>query len=372
MTDRGFRIVRRGRVTTGVMLVLLAAGVAGVVGCSSDPVTAPRQQSPDVVLGRAIVAPRVSVIAIGGTVQLSLVATSLAGTPLTDVDSVWYRLNSPSDTVRVRLDSTGVVTGRAVSMSPVLVNVFVFRNGTIKADQALVQVTSTVIPGVVLSIQPAPTDSTRLASGTVKTIVPILKNPTTGSAVSNPVMRYAVRPEDADKLGVYTPALRLPNGPYVQVTPYPSPSVGTNQIVPRLSEGQVWVYAETNAYGTVLRDSVLYTFTYPYAYTLTASQFGYALTSDFAGATVTLMHGAILTLANSLPNPSTVAFTFDNPSVAAAATVGGDSGNAPAVGQNARTTRRLTTPGTYHVTVSVPDSVPTVGGQSFSGTLVVK
>lgn len=132
---------------------------------------------PAEALGSLTMSPDAVILAVGQTRQLTLSATTLTGTPVTAFETVFYWLDTPADSVRISLSPTGLVT--ALSPGALLrVNVFVKRNQQFAAAQAIFHVTSTAIAGATLSIQP--TDSSRLAAGTTKTIPATLRNPSTG------------------------------------------------------------------------------------------------------------------------------------------------------------------------------------------------
>lgn len=382
---RGVLIMIRERVMrlAAVGCATLAMGCVGEKGVLSIGIPASS------ALGRVVLSPHNAIVAVGGTLQATTSGTSLDGTPITQFDSAQYLLATATDSARATVTLNGLVTAVRPSSTPVPVNVLVYLNGTVQVDQMLIQTTATTIPGITLSIQPPPGDSAKLASGTVKTIVPVLQNVTTGLSVVGPQLEYEVKVADESRLGVYTANITLPSFLTLRVGRTSlTPSVGRNQIVPYVSSGAAWVYARVNAYGTVLQDSVLYTFSYPYVGTVATSKSSLAVMTTINGgsalqpglsATVTLTPGAIITFSSGLSATDllTIAYTFDNPTAATApvvspSTTGGASGNVTALvgGQNSR--RQFLTPGTYHWTTLAAGGPAPWPGQTFNGTIVIK
>src|SRR5262249_32537058 len=154
---------------------ILLGCVACVVGCSSEnKVVAPLARPASETLGALHVSPLNVVMAVMDTLSIHATGQSLTGTPV-DLDSVEYVLPNPSDSLRVHISPTGVVTGVVTSgnSSPVLLQVIGFKDGLARAEQSIIQVTAASFPGATLSIQPVPPDSTRLALGNTKKIVPV-------------------------------------------------------------------------------------------------------------------------------------------------------------------------------------------------------
>ena len=183
-----------------------------LTGCVGDQSTAPTPRAPSVALGTVAISPANAIMAVGGTLQLSVTGQSLTGEPIAAFDSVQYLLQSAVDTLRVTLSPTGLVTAVAPSGQgrPVLINVIPFKDGIVKGDQSVIQVTATAVTGATLSIQPVAPDSAKLQQGARKTIVPVIKNPTTNERVANPTVRYRVSSGDIDKLGFYAPNFSTP------------------------------------------------------------------------------------------------------------------------------------------------------------------
>ncbi len=361
----------------------VAALAVLVTGCVGDPGALTGTTLPDQTIGAVVASPPVAILAVGGTQQLSITALSLTGTPITSFDSVRYFLQAPGDSLKVRLDAiSGVLTGRAPSSSDIRINVIAWQNRALKGDQILAQVTATSISGATLSIQPVAPDSARLASGTPKTIRPVIRDPGTGVSISNPVMRYTVRASDVDKMRVYDPTISV--GSTLARVSKDFSSLGTNQIMPLLGEGSAWVFATVNAYGTLLRDSVFYTFSYPYTATVASTNTDISgentlvMTSTASGQTFILAPGATVTFQNSAATASaiTMVYTFDNPAGATdavpASSTGGASGNVTTLATNQSSRRRFLTAGTYRWTMTVTAGKSPWNGQKLTGTIVVR
>jgi hypothetical protein len=352
----------------------MAPLVALLGACTGDLAVSPNV-APEDAVGTIAVSPGVSIIAVGQTQQLTVTALSLTNAPIT-LDSVVYRLNSAADTARVKLSASGVVTAIAPSTSAILVNVFGYKHGGVKADQAMLQTTATPVSGLTLSIQPPPGDSTRLAAGSTKTIAARVRNPVTGDSVLKPIVRFTVGTGDSTRVAVYIANLSSPSGTPSVIHPS-SFSASAAQIRSLASEGTVWVHASITAFGTVLQDSVLYTLTYPFTQTISVGTQGNGVVSTFKDETLTLAPGATITFTNNTSNLTGfgIAISFDTPSAATAATTpsvpGGSSGNVTTLTSGQSSARRFLTAGTYHWTMLASGPAP-YGGQTFSGTIVIK
>lgn len=360
--------------------VILALAVFGVLlACNMETVTQPVLEPPETMLGQMEISPAVSIIAVGGTLQLGVTGRSLTGTPIDSFDSVTFALQTPADTLRVRLTSSGQVTGLAPSSGPmhVQVNVYAYKGNAARAARALVQITPAIVPGTVLSIQPVSPDSAKLAQGITKTIIPVLRNPTTGAQVASPVVWYTVRPEDETRVGRHQPRLAIPGGAPNQINPSPNPA--PSQIRASAGDGTVWIYARINVYGTTLTDSVLYTLTYPYALTIATEKANLKVTSPTAAnQTYNLAPGATITFRNGVAasDPLRITYSFDNPSAATASSplpaAGGTTGNLTPLSGGQSSTRKFLTPGTYRWTATASGGPEPWPGQTVTGTIVIK
>jgi len=366
----------RLRAVTWVVSGLLFGGCAGQsITSLTDHALSPES------LESIVVSPQVTIVAVGGTQQLAPVGHTYAGAAVTTFDSVLYRYNNPGDAALLQLSNTGLITGVSAGATTVVINVYAFKDGALRASRALAQVTETVIPGLQLSIQPVPPDSAKLSPGIPKTIDPILRNPTTEAEVINPPMWYFVRGADAARVDVYNGWGVEYNGYGAQSVPVGSATsnfLSPKQIVALSGEGTVWIHGAVTAYGTVLEDSVLYTLTYPYTATMTTVKTNLAVTNSYAGQVLTLAPGATVTFQNGVASsdPLTVAYTFDNPAAATAADVpstsGGASGNVTTLTGGQSSARKFVTPGTYHWTATTAGGPAPWTGVTLSGTIVIK
>lgn len=367
--------------TTAMNFVCVLALAASVTSClpeKSTGVDSPR--SPDTTLGSLTVTPPVSVMAVGATQQLTFNMTSLTGAPLSGYDSVRLTRTVAGDSARYSISPTGLVTALSASTpgTPLLLNVFVFREGVVAADQVLFQITQTATPNLVLNIQPPAGDSTKLAAGSVKTITPSLRNVSTGAVVLTPPIKYLVKPEAINTVAVYRPFLQVQVPVSFAIQNTRSVTVAANQIGALAGEGSAWVYGSMNVYGTTLTDSVRYTFTYPLAATITSTKLALTVTSTLADQTVTLASGAVVTFSNGVAatDPLTMTYTFDNPSAAIAATpaptAGGTTGNVTTLVGGQSSTRRFATPGTYRWTMTASGGPAPWNGKTLTGKILIK
>ena len=346
-----------------------------VLGCSTDKVSAPRLAAPAVALGNLRVSPLNAIMAVGDTLTVTAAGTTLTGEPMTSFDSVLYVLQRVTDTLRVRVSKTGVVTALGSSgNSPVLLNVIAFKNGTARGDQAVIQITAAAIPNATLSIQPTGSDSARLAKQSSKTIRPVVADLTTGDRVSNPQFRYTYHDADSLKVGCYVPQFptvgTIPSA-QLQLTNCGT-RVGLNAIR-ALQTGTVWVIATATVYGRPLRDSVLYTFTNPFSFSIAVSANNLSVRGGAATyGTIYIAPGGTITFQNFLPAQlvTSVDYTFDNP--AAATSAGGDSGNVLGLHQYDESPRKFLTPGTYTYTSTLNGAVAPFAGVTLSGQIVVQ
>jgi hypothetical protein len=357
--------------------------VAVLSSCGWEDPTKPELKPAGEVLGSITASPLNAIIAVGGTIKIDVSGRTLNGAAVTTFDSVRYALVSIVDTLRVTLAADGTVTGKASSgATPVAVNVFAYKNGVGKADRAIVQVTAASIAGLTLSIQPAATDSAKLARGSTKVITPVIRNAAL-QAVATPALRLTARNQAGAVFAGYVPTILLPGDDGIIVSVgVPPVFTSYNTIAAVQGEGTSYIYAEVNAYGTLLQDSVLYTASYPYTGTIqvyTADRHGLQVrlnetstpTATFApGATITFRNGMLTT--SALP----MVFTFDTPASALAATppstTGGASGDVTSINPNQQTNRRFNTAGTVRYTATIGGNLPPYSGQTVTGTIIIK
>lgn len=364
----------RGRYVISLCAVVISAA------CAPDSVNAPLVTAPSATLGSIKVSPGAAVLAVGQTQQLTVKALSLTGTPITTLDSVRYLYKTLSDTSRVQISANGVATALSVTTQDVFVTVLAYQGAAIRADHLLLKVTASAVPGLQLVLQP---NTTTLAQGTVGTITPTLLNPTTSATVTSPVIRYSVGAQDQQRMGVYAPVLFITTATgFVTIRPspyvFPASTLTQNQVLALTGEGTAWVYADLTAYGTAMHDSVLYTFTYPKSATISTVKSNLAVTSTYASQSLVVAPGATVTFNNgsAATDPLTIAYTFDNPSAATAATppssVGGSTGNISALIGGQSSARTFATAGTYHWTATASGGPAPWAGQVITGTIVVK
>lgn len=361
----------------------LALGISMLTACHGQSMSA----LPDLPLSTTAPAfiaatPPASILAVGGTQQLSVTGVSLAGAGISTFDSVLYQYNALADSVRLRMTSGGLLTGLAsTGATPVRINVIAFKEGTVRGDQVLAQVTPAAVTGLTLSIQPIAPDSAKLAAGVTKTITPVLRNPVTGIAVATPAVIYKIKGPDSARVDVYRGSVRyvISSANAMTVRPTTANSgLAPNQFIALSGEGTAWLYATVNAYGTVLQDSVRYAFSYPYTQTISTVKVNLAVQSMYGYTTLTLAPGAIVTFQNGVAatDPLTVAYAFDNPAAVTApsppSTAGAASGNVTTLTGGQTSRRQFLTSGTYHWTVIAAGGPAPWPGQTLAGTILVK
>jgi hypothetical protein len=383
MTDRysAARISRRSGLA-GAVLTMMAMMT---IGCVGEKGAAPSLRPPENTLAVVHVWPINAIMAVGDTMSLVATGQTIAGAPVTTFDSVQYMFQSPADSLRLRITSAGLVTARATSTpnSPVVVNVFGFKDGAVAADQALVQVVATSFSGATLSIQPIPPDSAKLEWEDVKRIVPVIRN-STGQSVTSPVIRYEYGPGDSTVMQCYVPQFQATatlSQAQLRVTPCGavgySGSVSLNGIR-AFRAGTAWVHARVQVFGVALHDSVFYTLTNRYATTVQISTENLGL-RDNSGYLTAIAPGGVVTFTNGLQSGTgaSVGWTFDNPSAATSATplptYGDTTGNIPPITVSQHTTtRRFNTPGVYTWTATVSGGIPPFAGQTITGKITVQ
>jgi len=373
--------------TLGLLGALAAYTLAActLTACTGDKGTAPAIRPAATTLGSARVSPYNAVMAVGDTLTLVVTGRTLSGAPLAGFDSVQYILQDPTDSLRVHLSATGVVTAVTPSgtNAPVFVQVIAFKDGLARADQSIIQIVPTAFAGATLSIQPVPPDSAKMAWGDSKTITPAIQN-TSGQSVDQPMVRYEYGPGDSTTMQCYVPNL-VATGTLTQAqlqltgcgTNNNAGQVGLNNIH-AFKTGTAWVHANVMVFGVMLRDSVQYTLTNPY------SGFIYASTYYLAGnqpgiSSIYIAPGGTVTFYNGFPEALgiSVGFTFNDPSAATAATpvpdFGGTTGNVtPLTTSQAQSTRQFLTPGVYEWTATLYGGVPPYTGATWSGSITVQ
>jgi len=356
-------------------------GAAILAGCSQDHGVAPTVRSPEATLGVIHASPLNAILAVGQTVQIDVAGQALSGQAITTFDSVVFATQSATDTLRVQVSPTGLVTGRAASGSnPVLLNVFAFKDGVIRADQVILQVTDSAITAPTLSIQPGPGESTTLSQNSSMQLTPVVRN-ALGSSVPYVSLRLLYHDADLGKLGCYVP--NFPDvGKYTSTElslPTCASSVGLNSIVATDRSGSVWVIADASVYGVHLRDSVQYTMINPPSGLVAFLPRNLSLQggTTLFGA-VYIVPGGQVTFYNFFDTGlgTSIDVVFDNPGAVAAvsppSTTGGSSGNITALLGGQQTLRTFPTPGTYHYTATLSGSIAPFSGAQTSGEIVVQ
>jgi len=353
-----------------------------VTGCSTDKGVGPAPRSPTSTLGTINVTPLNSIIAVGGTLQIDVSGKSISGDPITAFDSVLYLPLSVNDSLRIHISPTGLITGLSSSgTNPVRLNVFVFKDGLVRASQAIIQVTDVPLANPTLSIQPGPGDSTRLAIGNYASITPMVKDGVTNQVVDNAQFIMTYGGEQAAFMACYKPSFPA-LGKFSQIQLSMSDCAGqidVNQIKTNGRSGTVWVIADASVYGHQLRDSVLYTLTNPN----TASVYAFPDNLGIGGpgtfwSTVYVSPGGIVSFQSGFPPElgGSISFTFDDPPQATAAdtpsTTGGSTGNVVGLLGNESSDRKFLNPGTYHYTVTINGSVAPFTGATAQGNIVVE
>jgi len=355
--------------------------LAGVGGCNTDKGVSVAD-SPATTIGAVTIAPLNAIMAVGDTLQFSMTAKSVAGTPLASYDSVRYFLDNITDTLRVRVTPSGLVTARDVSSGPVLLDVLTWKGEAARADQAILQVTATAIPGATLSIQPAPSDSTKLALGSAKMIVPVVANQT-GQSVSNVWFRFTLSDADAAKVGCFVPSFSTSVIP-VSIAPVTLQAstclaLPPDYIFALTQSGTVWIHASATVYGVPLRDSVQYTLINGSSGTVWITDRNLNLIGGEAlFGPVYIAPGGTVTFLNYINSNyhASVVYTFDNPAAATATTPpssqGGASGNITALTSGQGSSRQFLTAGTYTYTATVTGTVPPFTSGTFQGRIIVQ
>jgi hypothetical protein len=322
-------------------------------------------------------------MAVGDTVRVTPVGATLTGAPVTSYDSVLYVLNDVTDSLRISVSATGLVTALTPSddNTPVLLDVVAFKDGLAAADQAILKITPTKFSGATLSIQPVAPDSATLAGGSDKFIVPLIQNAGTGELVNNPKIRFDFTKTECQYVMCYQPIF---------------PSVGTftgdqlslndngnyrgvqlNDLVPLGKQGTVWVRANVLVYGVMLHDSVQYTLTYPLNNEIDFQPLGLTSTNRARG-NVYIAPGGNVVFYNAFSSAlgASIIVTFDDSTAALAmeppSTIGGASGNITALRSDEYTQRLFVTPGAYNWTATVIGSVPPYTGSTIKGVIHVQ
>jgi len=358
----------------------------GLGACGGDSLTlapAPKIAFSNAV-GTVTVSPRTAIVAVGGTVDFTPTVTDLNGDPLTVFDSVVYRLDSQADTTRIAVTKSGPatvrVTGRVESSGPMLLDIFVFKNNTVQADQAFVHVTDSVPTGPLKIVMK--TATTSVIYGKQPTVNTNLVNGV-GDTVMVPLTRYRINGTDSAKILTYSPTIIAPGRSRGQYSPQGIPLSSEyvyffgqmNKIAVLAPTGSAYVYGDVNAYGTELRDSVLFTFGYPSTFSFSIQTKGplqpYGVWDRRALVSQQVYQSpATLTFRNDMYPEVPVDYVFDKPENALAVVPGGPAGNI--INLMSSESRVFTTPGDYSFTVTVRGDQYPVTGQHYTIKFTVK
>jgi len=291
-------------------------------------------------------------------------------------------LQSITDTLRVRLSASGVVTAVQPSSqgNPVLVNVIAFKDGVAAADQAVIQVVSTAFSGATVSIQVVAPDSARLQWADSKSITPVIQN-NLGEAINNPTVRFEYGPGDSTVLQCYVPNIQATvTLTQQQLGLSHCAGSGTSNLnqVHAASRGVAWVHVNVMVFGVMMHDSVQYTVTNPFNVPVDVDPTNFA-TGEVERSSLYLAPGGTLTLINGFNAALGVAldFTFDQPEAALASeppsTYGGTSGNVIGLTSDQFiATRKFVTPGVYRWTATVHGGLPPFTGSTATGLVTVE
>jgi len=363
---------------------LCTVALAGLTACMGDKGVAPVAQGPSATLGVVRVSPLNAVMAVGDTMSVHLTGRTLTGESVTTFDSIQYVLENSTDSLRASVSSSGVVTALTPSgnNSPVLLQVVAFKGGVARADQVIIQVTATAVPGATLSIQPVAPDSNRLCLGCSKRINPVIRNPTTGQRVSNPSIRFEYGPGDSTKFRCYSPNFEATATLTIPQLNLPAKCgdpnrTGQRNIITVTDKGTGWIVANVLVYGVPLRDSVQYTLTNQPVSSVQFDPWGLGSISN--GSTDQyLAPGGLMYFQNGFPPElgTSVTWTFDNPDAVTAddppSDVGGTTGNVVGLTGYQLATRRFMTPGVYNYTATLTGTTPPWTSGTITGRIHVE
>ena len=236
----------------------------------------------------------------------------------------------------------------------------VFRGGVRLADEVTLNVTPTVIAGATLHLQPS---TTTIKQGAYTYIPVTLGNGVT--QVSGLSVRHTADTTGTPLINTYHPYI---SDPLTRATIAP-PSAAFNYVQANVGAGSAYVYAEVNAYGTILRDSVLFHFAYPSSafIAVPGTQEGFTIAPTANHQTLNLNSGASVLFANFL-NASGVMLdvTFSDSTAVIPAT------NIHGLGQYSSASRKFNIPGTYTWTITVSGPIALYNAQTFTGKLHIQ
>jgi hypothetical protein len=226
--------------TTSVIAIMLAMTTTiGLTACSETPSISSTDFDPSTIVGGLHLSPEAAVIAAGGTQQLTVTATALNGTPITEYGDLQF---VSGDSGKVTVSQTGLVTARTGSRAltdvPVPVVVISHKDGVTRADTAYVAVVPTVGSATTFSLAD-PSSAIKVSVNDIKSVTPAVTyfNGTTTVAMD----------------GLTIP-IKIHVAP-TTLAQYASPK----SFLAIAASGQVTVSATTTIFGTPYTDSVTYT-----------------------------------------------------------------------------------------------------------------
>lgn len=372
----GMRRACQAAMVGGMML-----GVAAITACVGDNRVAPTLRPEDSTLGKIQISPLNAIMAVGDTLSLTVTGRTLSGAPIASFDSVMYLLQNVTDSIRLRVSSSGVVTALAPSgyNGAMPIQVMAFKDGLVRAEVAFVQVTATSFAGATLSIQPSSPEDAQIVVGHDRSLVPVIRNPTTGEYVDGPLIRYEYGAGDSTTMQCYSPSF-VPVGSItlqqLKTSSCGTANMGLNQIHGNI-KGTAWVVANVTVYGVPLRDSVQYTVTNSTEQYVIINAVSMGLQGPSFNSFVIAPGGIIYFNNNFSPEfGASITWTFDDPSAASAtdppSDQGGASGNITAVPPYGYSARQFMTAGSYTWTATVIGGVPPFTGATVQGTVIVQ
>ena len=264
--------IRDGR----ALALVLASGLA-LSGCNPDIPAAPSIPTSE-LFGSLQILPQGSMIQRGTTLTLTVSPRTITGQeiPLTD-GTVTF---SSADRSRVTVDENGTVTGVQQTSTPVRIIVSMTKQNVTQLDTAFVFVTDASAAPTSLAVLPQ--DSTR---------IPLL-----GFTRVRAVLSVGATMLPSAYAYFYSS-----NPMFLKVDPI------TGELTTGRAGQQVWIHAVTNAYGTPLRDSVLYTtLESPFEFLMISAGQGGEITSNLNNVSSFVQPCAAVMISNSSQSPVSV------------------------------------------------------------------
>jgi hypothetical protein len=312
------------QIVRGVSTVVVLAAAVVIAACGDDASTSPVRF--DDVFWKVGVSPRGIIVAANGTQQINAVPLNKDGDTLTGPTQRSYSL---ADSTKVSIDSTGLLTGLAVTPAlPVAVVTTMTMANITHVDTSWVMVTSQAYQPKSLTIAP-------------------LGGPSGYIYLTPKMIKATITDVNDDPIPVSYAYLSVPP----KSVGYPYPNL---QFVLGLLVGSVTVHGDVTAYGVALSDSTTLNFTPPPGGSLsfTVGVDG-TLAEPNAGHRFSVTAPAVISLSNKATDTVRVAFT--GPGVA---------GDTAAISPSGRASQILPEAGTYTWTVV------SALGKGLSGTIL--